>query len=164
MPKSQRRTRVDPRSTIRTRALILLVFATGCDLFATRAPEPPGTETGTFLQPDTPDQVLENLRFAIAELNAPNYRRSFSDDLHFQPTVEAEANDPAIWNGWGVQEEESYFRALVEAARLTSGNELRLTDVEQTAGPDRYTVDASYVLVFNHRSAELPNRLQGRVA
>ena len=144
--------------------LIMLVFATGCDLFATRMPEPPGTETGTFLQPDTPDQVLENLRFAISELNAPNYRRSFSDDLHFQPTAEAEANDPAIWNGWGVQEEESYFRALVEAARLTSGNELRLTDVEQTAGPERYTVDASYVLVFNHRSTELPNRLQGRVA
>ena len=123
-----------------------------------------GTETGAYLQPDTPDQVLENLRNAIAELNAPNYRRSFSDGFRFQPTAEAEAQDPSIWNGWGAQEEESYFRALVEAARLTSGNELRLTDIEQTAGSVRYTVEASYVLVLNHRSTELPNTLQGRVA
>ncbi len=164
MPKSQRRTRADSRSAILTGVLIMLVLATGCDLFATRTPEPPGTETGAYLQPDTPDQVLENLRNAIAELNAPNYRRSFSDGFRFQPTAEAEAQNPSIWNGWSAQEEESYFRALVEAARLTSGNELRLTDIEQTAGSVRYTVDASYVLVLNHRSTELPNTLQGRVA
>ncbi len=164
MPKSQRQTYVDFRSAILTGVLIMLAFATGCELFATRTPEPPGTETGVFLQPDTPDQVLENLRYAIAELNAPNYRRSFSDDFRFEPTAEAEARDPSIWNGWGAREEESYFRALVEAARLTSGNDLRLTDVEQTAGPVRYTVDASYVLVLNHRSTTLANTLQGRVA
>ena len=145
-------------------ALIALALAAGCDLFATREPEEPGAETGTYLQPDTPDQVLENVRSAISELNAPNYRRSFSDAFRFQPTAEAEAKDPAIWNGWGAHQEESYFRALVEAARLTSGNELRLTDIEQTAGPERYTVDAAYALAFNHRRPELPTTLRGRVA
>ncbi len=144
--------------------LVALALAAGCDLFATRTPDAPGTETGTYLQPDTPDQVLDNLRSAISELNAANYRRSFANEFQFQPTAEAEAKDPAIWDGWSAQEEESYFRALVEAARLTSGNELRLTDMEQTAGPDRYTVDAAYVLAFNHRRPELPNALRGRVA
>ena len=102
MPKSQRRTHADSRSAILTGVLIMLVLATGCYLFATRTPEPPGTEPGAYRQPDTPDQVLENLRYAIAELNAPNYRRSFSDDFRFQPTAEAEAQDPSIWNGWGL--------------------------------------------------------------
>ena len=164
MQRSQRRTHVDACPAILPCALIALALAAGCDLFDTRTPEPPGTETGTYLQPDTPDQVLENLRSAISELNAPNYRRSFANEFRFQPTAEAEAKDPAIWNGWGAQEEESYFRALVEAARLTSGNELRLTDIEQTAGAERYTVDAAYVLAFNHRRPELPSALRGRVA
>ena len=51
-----------------------------------------------------------------------------------------------------------YFGGAVDAVLM------RLTDIEQTAGSVRYTVEASYVLVLNHRSTELPNTLQGRVA
>lgn len=148
---------------LRPTLILLLVAIAGCDLFSTRTPEEPLGETGTFLQPDTPAQVVENIRNAVAELNAQNYRRSFAEDLLFEPTARAEASDPSIWTGWGPQAEESYFRALVEAARLTAENELRLNDVDETAGDMQHTLDASYLLTVNHRRSDLPTTLQGRL-
>lgn len=152
-----------PESLRGTWIVLLLVVLAGCDLFAPRRPEPPIDDSGTYVQPDTPDQVIENLRNAVAELNAQNYRRSFADDFVFEPTATAQARDQSIWNGWSVQDEESYFRALAEAARLTSGNELRLNDTETTAGETLFTVNASYLLTVNHRRPDLPNTLQGRL-
>lgn len=134
----------------------------GCDLFSPRSPDPPIEDTGTFMQPDTPDDVVDNIQNAVSELNAQNYRRSFAADFTFEPTSAAEARDPSIWMGWGVQDEESYFSGLVEAARLTTGNELRLSDVETTAGETEFIVNATYLLTVNHRRADLPETLQGR--
>lgn len=145
-------------------ALIMtLAVAAGCDVFSTRTPDPPLEDTGTFLQPDTPEQVIENIQNAVAELNAQNYRRSFDPELRYEPTAEAEARDPSIWTGWGAQEEESYFRALAEAARLTPDNQLRLNDVDQSAGATRFSVEATYLITVNHRRSDLPTTLQGRL-
>ena len=148
-----------------TAAVCALAAVVGaCDLFSTREPELPLQDTGTFLQPDTPDQVIENIRNAVAELNAQNYRRSFADGFVFVPTASAEARDPSIWSGWSVQDEESYFRAAAQAARLTSGNELQLNEESLSAlTPSLFTFDAGYLLTVNHRSADLPTTLQGRL-
>lgn len=145
------------------RILILMFCVAGCDVFSTRPPDPPIEDSGTYVQPDTPAQVIENIENAVTELNAQNYRRSFDPEFTFQPTASAEARDPSIWMGWGVQEEESYFSALVEAARLTTGNDLRLTDVETTAGETEFTVNATYLFTVNHRRTDLPETLQGRL-
>ena len=143
---------------------LLLLLLPACDLFSPRTPEPPIDDAGTFVQPDTPDQVVENVRNAVGELNAQNYRRSFADDLTFRPSPEAEAGNPSIWSGWSVQDEESHFRALASAARLTSGNELRLNEPTLSAvDAARFTFDASYLLTVNHRKADLPSTLQGRL-
>lgn len=150
--------------------VVLLVTLLGavtvgaCDVFSPRSPDPPIEDTGTFVQADTPDDVIDNLRNAVAELNAQNYRRSFAPTFAFDPTADAEARDPSIWMGWSVQEEESYFSALVEAARLSTGNELRLSDVETTAGQTEFVVNAAYLLTVTHRRPELPETLQGRLA
>ncbi len=143
---------------------VIVILLGACDLFSTREPEIPLEGAGTFEQPDTPDQVIENIRNAVAELNAQNYRRSFAEGFTFEPTASAEARDPSIWTGWSVQEEESYFRAMVQAARLTSGNEVRLTEENLSAvNPNLFTFDASYVLTVNHRSQDLSATLQGRL-
>lgn len=146
---------------------ILLVgpfLLTGCDVFSTRDPSPPLEDAGTYVQPDTPDQVIENIQNAVIELNAQNYRRSFADGFEFRPTASAEAGNPSIWTGWGVQDEESYFRATVQAARLTSGNELRLNETNLSAiDAQRFTFDAGYVLTINHRRPDLATSLQGRL-
>lgn len=140
-----------------------VVLLAGCDVFSTRSPDPPIEDTGTFVQPDTPDDVIDNIRNAIGELNAQNYRRSFAPDFTFEPSADAAARDPSIWMGWGDQQEESYFSALVEAARLSTGNELRLSDVETTAGETEFVVNATYLLTISHRRPELSETLQGRL-
>ncbi len=145
-----------------TAALLVLVWA-GCDMFSPRTPDPPRDDAGTYIQPSTPEDVIENVRSAVAEMNARNYRRSFDPDLRFEPTESAGARDPSLWTGWGTQEEESYFRSMAESARLTANNELRLSDVEQTAGASRFDVDASYTLVVNHRQGDLSETLRGRL-
>lgn len=144
--------------------LILLFTATACDLFSTRSPEPPIVEGGTFLQPDTPDQVIANIQAAIGELNTQNYRRSFAPDLEFEATGTAQARDPAVWTGWSRAEEERYFRTLAAAARLTNGNELRLNDrTLSVVREDRFVLDATYVLTVFHRRPHLSETAQGRL-
>lgn len=144
--------------------LLLCSLVAGCDLFSPRTPESPIQESGTFLQPDTPDQVIANVQAAVAELNTQNYRRSFADDFVFKPTSTAEARDPTLWTAWGRAEEERYFSTLVAAAQLTSGNELRLNDRTLSfVSEDRFVLDATYVLTVNHRRPGLPATVQGRL-
>lgn len=143
--------------------LILVLLLAGCDLFSARTPEPPLDEGGTFLQPDTPEQVVANLQAAVAELNTLNYRRSLADDVTFTPTATAEARDP-IWSGWGRTEEERYFSTIAAAARQTTGNALELNDRSFTIlSDDRYVLDATYRLTVNHRRTDAPTTVQGRL-
>ncbi|NNE70958.1 MAG: hypothetical protein HKN29_11435 [Rhodothermales bacterium] len=143
--------------------LLALMLLAGCSLFTTREPEPPATESGTFAQPDAPEQVIDNIRNAIAELNTLNYRRSLSEDLVFRPTATAEARD-AIWTGWGRAEEEQYFNTLVAAAAGSEGHGLVLNDQSLTVvDVARFQLDATYVLNVNHRRPDASTMVQGRL-
>lgn len=143
---------------------LLGVLLGGCSLFATREPEPPLDDAGTFAQPDTPEQVIDNLQNAVAELNTLNYRRSLAADLTFTPTATAEARDP-IWTGWGQADEERYFSTLVAAAApFAAPHSLALNDRTLTVlAEDRTVLDATYVLTVNHRRSEVPTSVQGRL-
>ncbi|HMB94294.1 MAG TPA: hypothetical protein VKP65_25825 [Rhodothermales bacterium] len=143
--------------------VLLFTLLVGCDLFASRTPADPISEGGTFVQPDAPDLVVDNLQAAIAELNTANYRRSLAEDLAFQPTATAEASDPSLWGGWSKTEEVSAFTTIAEAARLSNGHLLRLEDQSIEVGDTRYTLDATYVLVVRHSRADVPDTLQGRL-
>lgn len=144
---------------------VLLVVGAGCDVFAPRTPAPPESDGGTFVQPDAPDLVVDNLRAAVAELNTANYRRSLADALVFEPTAEALARNPALWAGWGKAEEVSAFTTLAEAARRAPPgvHTLRLDDVSSELGDRRFTFDASYVLVMRHQRPGVPDTVQGRL-
>jgi hypothetical protein len=116
------------------------------------------------LQPDTPDRVVDNIRFAISERNTRNYRRSLSDDLAFQPTATAESRDP-IWSGWTAGQEESYYASLVSAVASETGMSLELNDATLTAVDEAHFVyDATYVLTAEHNRSETPRVFQGRLA
>lgn len=142
----------------------IMLLLSACALFETRDPEPPITERGTFLQPDTPDRVVENIRFAISEQNTRNYRRSLSDALVFQPTATAQSRDP-IWAGWTSDEEEGYFASVVSAVTTESGLSLELNDETLTAvDAQHFVFDATYVLTAEHNRPETPVVFQGRLA
>jgi hypothetical protein len=155
------------RATTRYAGIVATVVVTslmaGCALFDTRDPEPPIVVGGTYLQPDTPEQVVANLISAVGELNTLNYRRSFSDEFVFQPTASAEASSP-IWNGWGVTNEEQYFSALSAAGRFGSNHRLLLTDESPTPVSDRLSiVDSNYELTINHNRPEIPTSVEGQL-
>lgn len=143
--------------------VLLVALLAGCDLFAPRTPADPISEGGTFVQPDAPDLVVDNIQAAIAELNTANYRRSLAEDLVFQPTAAAEASDPSLWGGWSKTQEVSAFTTIAEAGRLSNGHLLRLEDQSIEVGDMRYTLDATYVLVVRHSRADVPDTLQGRL-
>ncbi len=142
---------------------ILVLVLSGCGLFSTRVPELPVTEGGTYAQPDAPEQVIDNIQNAVAELNTLNYRRSLAATLSFQPTATAEARE-SIWGGWGRAEEEQYFSTLVAAASDNEGHSLVLNDQSLTiVEATRFQLDATYVLTVNHRRPDASTRVQGRL-
>ena len=143
---------------------ILAAFAwSGCSLLDTREPEAPVNAGGTYLQPDTPEQVVDNIRAAIAELNTLNYRRSLAESLEFRPTATAEARD-GIWSSWSRSEEDQYFATLVAAAAGNTGHGLVLNDESFTlVDGSHYRLDATYVLTVNHTRPNAPTRVQGRL-
>ncbi|MEZ4699906.1 MAG: hypothetical protein R2834_06220 [Rhodothermales bacterium] len=144
--------------------LALLLLLGSCDLFSAREPEPPAQEGGTFLQPDTPEQVIENIQSAIEEMNAPNYGRSLAADLKFTPTPAALGQDPSTWVSWSKSEEERYFSTAAAAAQLSTGHRLVLTDPNVSViSDDRFQYDATYSLTINHNRPEVPTAAQGRL-
>lgn len=139
------------------------LFATGCSLFSTREPEDPLTESGTFIQPDTPEQVVENIQASISELNTLNYRRSLSDDFVFTPTASALARE-SLFSSWSRSQEEQYFSAMSAAASLNTGHSLQLNDQLFTlVDSGEFLLDATYLLTINHRRTEVPVVVQGRL-
>jgi len=140
-----------------------LIVLASCDVFGARTPEPPAGEAGTWLQPVAPDIVIENLRAAVKELNAANYRRSIDPKFVFIPTVEAYAQAPDQWNNWNHSQENGYFVTVAEASKGSSGNILRLEDSTAELGDTEYILDAHYVLVIKHGSQQIADTLQGRL-
>ena len=156
---------------VATPVLVLILLAapflgaalSGCSLFSPREPEDPLAEGGTFEQPDTPEQVIENIEASVAELNTLNYRRSLRADLVFHPTATAESREPVFAN-WGRPQEEQYFSAMVAAASMNTGHQLRLNDQSFTILSDsEYLLDATYVLTINHSRPDAPSEAQGRL-
>ena len=149
--------------TLASALVAALLFLSGCSVFSTREPENPLGDTGSFIQPDTPEQVIENLQASVAELNTLNYRRSLSEGFSFQPTASAQARE-TVFLSWSRSQEEQYFSALVAAASLNEGHSLQLNDQSLTLlSESEFVLDATYVLTINHRRAEVPVRVQGRL-
>ncbi|MCY4232160.1 MAG: hypothetical protein OXE59_00220 [Bacteroidetes bacterium] len=141
----------------------LLVLGS-CDLFGARTPEDPEGEAGTWQQPVAPDLVVDNIRAAISELNASNYRRSLHEEFEFVPSSDARARNPDRWMNWDRAQENGHFVTLAEASRGSSNNSLRLEDMTTELGESQYIIDASYILVISHGSQQLSDTLQGRLA
>lgn len=143
--------------------LLVILLLQGCSLFSTRDPDFPITESGTFVQPDTPEQVIENIQSAIAELNTLNYRRSMGEELVFRPTATAEARE-AVFLNWSRVQEEQYFSTVVAAANMANGHGLVLNDRSfAIIGDERFVLDATYILTLNHNRPDADTQVQGRL-
>ena len=146
--------------------MFMLLTWARCDVFAPRIPENPNGIGGTWLQPDTPDRVVENLKNAIAERNVQHYSKSLAVGLVFQPTITSENRDPVLWTKWGPNEEETYFARLAIAAAPFTGHSLQLLEASQVIVDNRHvSFQATYILRMQHsRSNEgIPVEANGKL-
>ncbi len=118
-----------------------------------------------FIQPDRPQDVIQNLQNAVRAMNADNYRRCFdSGTFTYQPSSVAQSSNPELWQGWGFDEEEAYFNNMRAEAEGLSGHELQLENsrfVQIT--PDQEQFDADYRITVQHNLQGLPVEAEGRM-
>ncbi len=156
-------------TAFRSAAALLLLLASSCDIFETRTPEKPSQGGSTFVPATSPDQVLSNLKNAIAERNTQNYLRSFVDSLsstrafEFVPTSSAYARYPSIFSRWTLASERAYFdnvTTLVPASIISS---LSLAGAFQILGSDSAQYNADYQLVMPHGIESIPQSVHGNI-
>ncbi len=144
-------------------SVLSLLTLGSCSLFSVRTPDDPASDAGTFFQPDTPEQVTENITTSISEMNALSYRRSFSETFEFHPTATAIARESVFLN-WTRAQEEQYFTAMASAVTLNATHSLVLNDETYTIlSETRVVLDATYVLSVSHRRPDIPTEVQGRL-
>lgn len=137
-----------------------------CSLFETRDPEEPGTTTvPVFIQPDRPQDVIQNLQNAVRAMNLDNYRRCFEGEaFSYQPSSGAQSSNPDLWLGWGFPEEEAYFNNMRAETEGLSGHELRLEDRRFVQiSQDLEQFDADYRITVQHNRQGLPVVAEGRM-
>ncbi|MCS7082140.1 MAG: hypothetical protein N2561_05535 [Bacteroidetes bacterium] len=145
--------------------LLGLLLLMGCGLFQTRTPEAPATaEANRYRPPETPDIALANLEAAIATLNVQDYVRGLSSGFRYSPATPALARNPALWAGWGVEQESAYFQNLRLSAQGQTGHRISLSERQAEAGSERYQITARYVLQVQHRRPDVPTVAEGRMS
>ncbi len=145
---------------------LLLLMTASCGLFETRDPEDPGTTTvPVFIQPDRPQDVIQNLQNAVRALNLDNYRRCLaSETFTYQPSSRVQGENPDLWAGWGYTEEEVYFNNMRAEAEGLSGHELRLQNPRYIQiSPDQEQFDADYRITVQHNRQGLPVHAEGKM-
>ena len=145
-----------------------------CDLFTTRDPEKPTQNNSTFIQPVTPDIVLENLKNSIAQNNIDNYVRSFVDSSSsgtgtsstrsyiFIPSAEISAQYASVFSSWTSENERHYFQNLGQPLNGTP----YLTFSETTTlvvSSDSVVYTMNYTFYFPHRRTGITQSVQGNM-
>jgi hypothetical protein len=154
------------KSMVISRVLTIAVLvASSC---ATRTPEEPTGNRGTYEPPTSPQIVIENFRNAVIEKNTQNFMLCLADPTRsratyvFEPSAEVGARFQAIFQSWSLNRERQAFISLI--ARLPTDVSLGL---EFTNGSVAFSSPDSLVWVGEYRLstkldlAGVPNVLTG---
>jgi hypothetical protein len=128
----------------------------------------PSQPRSTFQQPTSPDIVISNLNFSIAEKNVDNYMRCFVDSafssrrFRFIPDAVSAASYP-VFQEWNLASERFYYNNLVSLTDENASSNLFLSNVSLIAGIDSAVVDSDYILVFNHNRQNMAKITKGKL-
>ena len=148
-------------------ALLFAISVAGCGLFSTREPEPPKSNSSTFVPPTTPDLVLTNMEHAVSEKDAANYLRCLPDTLNstrsfsFTPSATAAGRYVTTFLTWSLQSEKSYFSALVALTPTTASSSLVITGSFSIIASDSAIYNGDYQLTFQHGLSGVPETVRG---
>lgn len=101
--------------------LFQIIFFSSCNIFETRSPENPTENSSIFIQPVTPDIVIQNLKSSIEDYNIDNYIRCLSayevtnKTFKFIPAA-VTGIDRAIFDNWTIESERQYLTNLGKPA------------------------------------------------
>lgn len=155
-------------SGVSTTVVFVAVLFASCGLFDTRDVQTPNQPRSTFQQPTSPDIVLSNLNFAIAEKNVDNYMRCFVDSAFsarrftFSPDAVSASSYP-VFQGWNLNSERLYYNNLVTLTNESSSSNLFLSNVTFTSGIDSTVIDSDYILVFDHNRQSTARVTRGKL-
>lgn len=149
--------------------LVFLTFTVAsCGLFDTRSVEPPTDPRSNFSPPTSPDIVLTNLQFAIAEKNLTNYIACMSDSaitgrgFSFIADVITNAQYPILSN-WSYQRERIYYTNLISQTDIQSSSNLFFSNPQLITTLDSVIYDADYILVYAHNNPGVAKTFQGKL-
>ncbi|MFC2092992.1 hypothetical protein ACFLSV_03745 [Bacteroidota bacterium] len=149
--------------------LFLFVLISGCGLFDTRDVEPPTDPRSNFTPPTSPDIVIVNLQFAVAEKNLNNYMACFVDTnfssrkFNYQADVSSQVQYPTIFLFWNLSSEKSYYTTLLALTNAQSNSHLFLSDEMLSISLDTAIYDADYLLRFEHQRPTVAQTLKGKL-
>lgn len=139
-----------------------------CGLFETRSVEPPTVIRSTFIQPTSPDIVLTNLNYAVAEKNLDNYMRCLVDTnfslrrYRFFPDAFSQSSFP-VFNNWNLNNERAYFSNLISFTEPGSSSNLFPDNIIISTSIDSAILDMNYILVFNHNRQNVAKETKGKL-
>ena len=148
--------------------LLLFVLISGCGLFDTRDVEPPTDPRSNFTPPTSPDIVIINLQFAIAEKNLNNYMACFVDTnfssrkFTYQADVSSQVQYP-IFAFWNLSNENAYYTNLLALTNAQSNSHLFFSDEMLSTSLDTAIYDADYLLRFEHQKPTVAQTLKGKL-
>lgn len=104
------------RCALRIAALLMLSTGTGC-IFEVRDAQPPSSGS-TWLVPDDPQRVFQNMESGLEDLSGVNYTRSLDDAFTFNPTVEDSLNPTLAgkFDNWTVDVEKEVTEIILSEA------------------------------------------------
>lgn len=154
---------------ILTALLPLLIAVTGCELFSTRDPASPLTNSSTFIPATSADIVIQNLKSAIAEKNTVNYLRCLVDTLNssrtfqFIPTAASAGRYAATFASWSMASEQAYFSSLVAHTQPSAASVLALNGTFTVLASDSAIYDGDYQCTFQHGVSGVPESVRGNL-
>lgn len=149
-------------------ALLLIILTASCGVFETRNPEEPDTGKTLLNPPTSPAAVIGNFQTAVKELNTENYLACFSDSVSgssqyiFEPSQNAKARFPSLFENWNKESERRAFTALKNSVGISSQVLMTLTNYTlMSSSPDSSVYTADYTLEADHTQSNTSKVFSG---
>jgi hypothetical protein len=147
---------------------LMLVVLGGC---ATRTPEEPSGDRGTYEPPTSPLIVVDNLRNAVIEKNTQNFTLCLSDPSRssatyaFEPSAEVGARYQAVFASWSIDRERQNFLSMISRLPVDQRPTLVFSNAQVAfSSPDSLVWVSDYELTVRLNITVLPSLLTGTMA
>ena len=145
--------------------IVLLAMMCGCGLFETRTPEEPDTGKINFEPATSPQILVNNLKKSIEQMSIDNYTSCISDGAAlyaFEPSAQAKALFPAVFEEWNYSAEQRYFTSLAGVVVQGATPNLITDNISYDSGsPDSTIYSAHYTLSMPHSKTNIPTMFKG---